>query len=260
MKEFFGEVPGIFHFHLFGFWHILMTLVMLLAIFIIYKKRNEIRKWKYHDKPVRYFIAIFMFLNMVVYYVPMIIMGTWDVRVHLPFHLCFISGGLFMITMLTGNRKLFKRVYFLSFLGPLPAILFPDLICGPDRFIFWQFFISHHFFLTASLYTLFVLDYKIEKEDLPKALLFAFGIFGIMFIYNHIFGTNYIMMNKLPDHMLKLFPFLTYFDHPIIWLMLTGFLVFYLAYLLTKWWNKTNEKVTIKASSKRKKITVEKQK
>ncbi len=240
MKAFFGLVPGIFHFHLFGFWHIVMTTVMLCAIVFIYQNRERLRQWKYHDRPARYAIAILMFLNMVVYYVPMIIMGTWDYHVHLPLHLCFISGGLFMITMLLGSRKLFKFVYFLSFLGPLPAILFPDLTCGPDRFIFWQFFISHHFFLTASLYTLFVLDYKIEKQDLPKALLGALGIFGIMFIFNHIFGTNYIMMNRLPAHMLKLFPFLVTFDYPIIWLMLTGFLVFYLAYLLTKWWNRKN--------------------
>ena len=240
MKEFFGLIPGIFHFHLFGFWHILMTLVMLLSIVLIYKNRMKIRKWKYHDKPVRYFIAIFMFLNMVVYYVPMVIFGTWDYHVHLPLHLCFISGGLFMITMLSNNQKLFKLVYYLSFLGPLPAILFPDLTCGPDRFIFWQFFISHHFFLTASLYTLFVLDYKIEKDDVKFAFLGALTIFMIMFVFNHIFGTNYIMMNKLPDHMLKLFPFLTAFDHPIVWLIATGCLVFYLANSLAKWWNKKN--------------------
>lgn len=241
MREFFGLVPGIFHFRLFGFWHIIMTLVMLGAIYLIYHNREAIRKWKYYDKPVRIFIAVFMFLNMVVYYVPMVMMGTWDYHVHLPLHLCFISGGIFMVTMLLGSRKLFKFVYFLSFLGPLPAILFPDLTCGPDRFIFWQFFISHHFFLTASLYTLFVLDYKIEKSDLPKAFIGSLAIFGMMFIFNQIFHTNYIMMNKLPDHMLKLFPFLTAFDHPMIWLVLTGILVFFLAYIPVKRWNLKNE-------------------
>ncbi len=242
MKEFFGLVPGIFHFHLFGFWHIVMSVATLLAIFLIYHNREKLRKWKYHDKEARYFIAIFMFLNMVIYYVPMIIMGTWDWHVHLPLHLCFISGGLFMITMITENRKLYKLTYFLSFLGPLPAILFPDLTCGPDRFIFWQFFISHHFFLVASLYTLYVLDYKIEKRDLPRAFLGALCIFGIMFVFNLIFGTNYIMMNKLPDHMLKLFPFLVWFDHPMIWLMGTGILVCFLAYLPVYFWNKKQEK------------------
>lgn len=238
MKKFFELEPGIFHFKLFGFWHILMTVVTIISIILIYTNREKIRKWKYHDKPMRYLIAFTMFLNMTVYYLSKIVLGTYDIRVHLPLHFCFISGYLFMFLLVINRKKMFKYVYFFSYAGPLPAIILPDLICGPDRFIFWQFFISHHFFIISSMYVLFVLDYKITRKDALKSILYANVIFGLVFIFNQVFHTNYIMTSTLPAHILKLMPFLKYFDFPIIWLELAGIIAFMIAYIPLYFWNK----------------------
>lgn len=244
MKQFFELTPGSLHFSLFGFWHIFITLLLILGIVFIYRYREKIKKWKYHDKAVRYAVAMIMFLNMTIYYGSKVLDGTWRFEVHLPLHFCFISGYLFMLTLITNNKKLFKYTYFFSFAGPLPAILLPDIICGPDRFIFWQFVISHHFFLLASIYVLFVLDWKIEKKDIIKAMIGANLIFFAVFIFNQIFDTNYIMTSKLPDHILKLFPFLTTFNYPILWLELAGLATFLVAYIPVKIINKQKEMTT----------------
>ena len=66
--NFFSDVPGIFHFRLFGFWHIVLTITMLLAMVLIYKYQEALRKWKYHDKAFRYIVAGIMFTNMAIYY------------------------------------------------------------------------------------------------------------------------------------------------------------------------------------------------
>lgn len=233
MEQFFSNNPNLFHFKLFGFWHILITLLTIIAIVIIIKYQDKIKAKVKHEKAIRYFIAIVMFLNMTIYYGQKLLAGTYDIRVHLPLHFCFISGYLFMFTLITNNKKLFRIVYFFSFVGPLPAIIFPDLICGPDRFIFWQFVISHHFFITSSIFCLKILDFKVERSDMLKAFITANLVFLAVFIFNHIFNTNYIMTSKLPDHIIKLFPFVKAFDYPIIWLEGTGLVAFYIGSLLT---------------------------
>lgn len=231
MKAFFSDSVGISKFHLFGSLHFMMIFVMLVCIFLIYLYRREIREWKYHDSLVRYAIAIIMFTNMTVYYGYKLYTGTWDYHVHLPLHFCFISGYLFMYALVKNNQQMFRYVYFFSFAGPLPAILLPDLVCGWDRFIFWQFVLSHHFFMIASMYCLYVLEWKIEKKDALCAVVAANLIFLMVFLFNQIFDTNYIMTSKLPDHVLKLMPFLKSMDMPIVLLEITGILAWMFAYL-----------------------------
>ena len=82
--NFFSDVPGIFHFRLFGFWHIVLTITMLLAMVLIYKYQEALRKWKYHDKAFRYIVAGIMFTNMAIYYGQKILDGTWTYKEHLP--------------------------------------------------------------------------------------------------------------------------------------------------------------------------------
>ena len=78
--NFFSDVPGIFHFRLFGFWHIVLTITMLLAMVLIYKYQEALRKWKYHDKAFRYIVAGIMFTNMAIYYGQKILDGTWSYK------------------------------------------------------------------------------------------------------------------------------------------------------------------------------------
>lgn len=231
MEAFFGRVPGFSNFTLFGSLHLLTILILVGGIYMVYRKQDSIRQWKYHDRFMRYAFASLMFINMTVYYGSEIIKGTWDIRTDLPLHFCFISGYLFMFTLVTNNQKLFRYVYFFSYAGPLPAILLPDLICGIDRFIFWQFFISHHVFLFASMYCLYVLKWQIQAKDALGALVLANIIFLSVFGFNTIFGTNYIMTESLPDHILRLMPFLRHINQPFLLLEGCGILAWAIAYL-----------------------------
>lgn len=239
IKEFFsterGSVP-FFHFKLFGFWHILLLLFLIGGLLFIYYRKDQLKKWNRNEKKSRIAMASILLSNMLIYYGSKIIEGTWNFKVHLPLHFCFISGFLFMFALYTNNKKLFRTTYFFSFAGPLPAILLPDLTCGMDRFIFWQFFISHHIFLLFSVYTYYVLDWKIEKGDAKRAFFHANIIFALVFLFNQIFKTNYIMTENLPAHVIKLMPFLKNIDFPIVWLELAGTLAFLFARLLIDCW------------------------
>ncbi len=238
MSNFFSFEPGFFNFEVFGWIHILISILMIIGIILIYIYKDKIRKIKNQNKIFRYTISALMLVNMLIYYLEAIINGHYSLEVHLPFHLCFISGFFFIYTLITNNKKLFKYAYFFSFIGPLPAIILPDLITGFDRFIFWHFIISHHIFLMASLYCLFVLKWKVNKIDIIKSFVIANIYFLFIFIFNLIFGTNYVMTTQLPVHVIEMFPFLEGFNNPVFWLYLAGTVAIVIAYIPVKIINK----------------------
>ena len=132
--------------------------------------------------------------------------------------------------MFRGNKKLYKIIYFFTFIGPLPAIIWSDLKATYDTCEFWQFIISHHFMIITSIYLLFVLKYKVEAKYMLPAICIGMTYIGLMSVINNIFHTNYVMLTDLPETVKNMYPFLTFFP-PIIPLFVVGISAFFLSYI-----------------------------
>lgn len=230
MREFFLDENVIYPFKLFGIVHIGCILLAVIGLFIVYRKREYIKKIpiKYHKVIKRTFFWI-LSLNMIIYYASKVYYGVYNWKVHLPFHICFISGILFMIYLLKPNRKFFKIIFPLIFIGPLPAIFYPELSSTFDFFVFYQYFISHHIFMIFGLFIFYLDNYKVYFEDLIKSLILGNGIFISMTIFNKIFDTNYIMSTTLPDHVLDRYPHLAVIWPPLL-LETVAILVLFILY------------------------------
>lgn len=237
-----------------GLIHICCLVLFGLGLFLIYHYRDRIRELDPKVKKIfKKTVAVVMLLNMVIYYGSYLYYGVYDWHVHLPLHFCFISGNLFIIAMLFDLPKLYRITYFFAFMGPLPAIIWPDIGGGLDRFIFYQYVISHHIFLLASVFIYYADQPKMDKKDIRNAFLTAQIIFIIMIIFNAIFKTNYVMSKSLPEHFLNIYPFLKNFDYPIILLELAGAFIIFLAYIPIHFRNKEleNREQQVKSSSKK---------
>lgn len=232
VKEFFlDEIPGL-EFGLFGILHTILTLTIIIVAIIMHKNRNKLISIKQNKKRTISLVLIsILFANMTIYYSSLVYYRSYDWKVNLPLHFCFISGYLFMYAILRNKINMYKKVYLFAFLGPLPAILFPDLKSSFDAFIFYQFVISHHLFLLSSLFIYYAYNVNIKFKDLIQSFVIGLTIFAAMYIFNKIFGTNYIMQKKLPDHILVLFPFLEDLSSPIYVLLSSGFITMLIAYL-----------------------------
>lgn len=230
MKKFFLNQNTYIPFKIGGIIHIGCILIVVLALYLIFKNRKNIEKIK-NKKTIKVIMCIIMYLNMFIYYFSYAYYGVYNWKLDLPFHFCFISGILFMIYLILGNEKIYKLVYFFSLMGPLPAILFPDITTSFDSYIFYQYFISHHLFIIFNLFVFYLDNVYIEKRDIINAMLYANIIFGIMFIFNNIFGTNYIMSQSLPEHVLNLMPILRTINNPFIILELTAIIIALIAYI-----------------------------
>lgn len=248
LNFFLDETDQVDKINLFGSSHIFLLLSTLVIGILMYIKRAQIKQWKYKEK-FRYIMAAIFFINMLLLYLFFILKGVYSWKLHLPLHLCFISGYLFMYVLITGNQKLFRSVYFFTWIGPLPAMIWPNTPMRADRFLSYQFVISHHILLLTGLYCLFVLEYRIELKDIKKAFLLGNIIFASIFVFNNLFGTNYIMTTTLPPHIIKLFPFLQYFNMPILWLEICGIAMMFIAYIPAMILNHSNRQYCISADT-----------
>lgn len=223
MREFFlDEVVGI-PFKLFGIIHFSCIALLIFLLVLVYKNRNKIRNIK-NKKKVKLIIFAILMSNMLIWYGSYIYYGIYDIKIHLLLHFCFIAGNLFMLYLITGWKKLYKIAFFFTFIGPLPAVIFPDLISSFDAFIFYQYFISHHLLMVFSYFVLYMDDFIIEIKDGISAFIAGNILFITMMNINEIFGTNYIMSKRLPEHIYNLFPVFNYIN-PFIILELTCIIV-----------------------------------
>lgn len=237
MKEFFvNEKIGI-PFHKFDLTHICLSLLLIICLFIIYKKRNELPKIK-NKKRLKIIFSVILITNMCILYGTYMYYGVWDYKMHLPLHLCFITGNLYAIAAIFDLKALYRIVYFLVFIGPLPAIIWPDNTSCFDNYLWYHYIISHHGLFIFSFFTYYMDKVKITKRDLINTLLVGNIIFFSMAIFNNIFGTTYIMTNELPEHILTLYPFLRSINNPILVLEFVGMLAFLVALIPVYFRNK----------------------
>lgn len=209
MREFFVNEHPVFLFKPFGLWHNLFTGLALIATILIIINRNKISKinekttWK-----ILRVGAIILLLNMIIYTFGNLYYGCFNYKEMLPFHLCFIANYMFMIAVFFKRINIFRIVIFMCFIGPIPAILWPDLVSTIDNFNFWQLIISHHFFMNLCLFSYYALNYHVRKIDYIKTFIFLNIILLCSYPFNKLFNTNYVFTNYFPENVVELYPFI----------------------------------------------------
>ncbi|MDD3391941.1 MAG: YwaF family protein [Bacilli bacterium] len=232
MKNFLLGLNNNYPFVFYNLTHYIWIIIPIIGLYLMHQNRDKLYNINFKTKRrIVLSIISIMFLNMTIYYLPKIVYGVYDWKIDLPFHFCFIANYLFMYAVLFKNNNLYKIIYFLVFMGTIPTMLFPDLLESFDSFIFYHSFFSHHFFLLGVIFVYYAYDINITFDDMTKAFKFANAIFIIMFVFNNLFGTNYIMQKELPTHILELMPFLYEINYPIIILEATGIITLFIAYI-----------------------------
>lgn len=242
IREFFRNDYPFVPFKEFGFIHCLCIIIVLIIMITIYINRNKISAMSMAKKKIILKgIAILMLINMIIYNIAPHLFGYFDYKIHLPFQLCFIAGYMFMFAILFEKEWLLKITLFLSFIGPIPAILWPSMPSTFDDFNFWKYIISHHIFICASFFSYYAFNYRIDKKDIIKAFVFTNFLILIMMPFNHAFNMNYIYSSEIPANIIELYPFIQNFP-PFLTIEVVGVLIagglFYLI-------NKRNKELAI---------------
>ncbi len=243
LREFFVDEKVKYAFHLFGPTHFFCLLIVLLSLVFIFIYRDKISKMSKKQKNIILKTGVLiMLLNTIIYYVGLITFGIFNVKENLPLHLCFLSGYTFIYAILSEKHILLKYLFFLSFAGPLPAMIFPELTSTWDYYLFYEFFMSHHLFMILSFFAYFAYNVKIKLKDIIDLFIFANCFFIFIIIYNNIFGSNYFFSGNIPEFIVKLMPFLQRLNTIFVLETMT-LIIFTLLYQLVRFRNKEYTKI-----------------
>lgn len=230
LREFFVNEHPHFLFKQFGLIHNIFTILPVIGLIVIYFNRYKISKIPANkSRKILNISAIILLINMLIYTFGNLYFDSFDYTKDLPFHLCFIANYMFMFGILFKKESILKITIFLSFVGPIPAILWPDLVSTIDNFNFWQYVISHHFFICISLFSYYALNYKVSIKNYIQTIILTNFLILIMYPFNITFNTNYIFSTKIPDNVMILYPWLKYFS-PVLILEVVGFAISFLIY------------------------------
>lgn len=195
MQQFFDHgVEGEFSY--FSFAHIAPIILMLVAIYLIYRYREQIRNWK-HEENARIIFAAILLLSDMSYFWHKIYIGA-NIANHLPVTVCGWAAIMSAFMLLTKKKGIFDVVYFFVLAGSINALITPAVIIdnGPAHFRYYQFWIEHTSIFVAVFYMIFVFGYKINLKSMMRSGI-VLGILTLLAIYvnSNVEGANYLFLS-----------------------------------------------------------------
>lgn len=140
--------------------------------------------------------------------------GTWSAQTMLPLNTCSILIWLSGLMLLRKDFRIYEFAYFLGIGGALQYLATPDL--GPygfPHFRFIQAFTSHGLLLTAPIYMTVVEGFRPTWHSLQHVIISTNVYMVVVFLVNHVIGSNYLMLNAKPamSSLLDLLPAWPYY-------------------------------------------------
>jgi len=228
-------------FILFGTSHIISIVVaILLAIFIptFAKKKLSER----HQHILGGVIGYCVMSSYLLWTILEIIAGTFDVKLHLPIHLCRMANLLVPFIMVFKSYLFYEVLYFWGLSGMLQAIITPDIAAGYPHFQFFRFWFAHQGMIIALVYATVVYGMRPSLKSVWKAMI-ALNIFLLLsVVVNLLLDANYFWIcgkptNEIGDHVPSLLDYLGPWPWYILvaeFVALAHFLVAYAPFLFIK--------------------------
>lgn len=203
MQEFFryffgqGTEP---EFALFTFAHFAPILLLIGAIFLLYRYRESIQKSPYETN-LRYILGFMLIICDMSYYwrlaaLPALSNGAIE---HLPIGVCAWSVIFCAFMVIGKSQRLFDIAYFWLLSGSLFALITPTPLtyCGPTRFRYYQFWLEHSLGYFSIFYMMFVHNMRPNRRSIFRSYttLLGLAIFAA-WVNSMIPGANYLYMAR----------------------------------------------------------------
>ncbi|MBN2540579.1 MAG: YwaF family protein [Bacilli bacterium] len=215
--SFFSRIPlgGEDEFLLFTPTYFIALIISLILIYFV-DRYSSLLKNKSYEKWIRYGISIYLLYSTINIY-------TFFIQNHLPWFayipegICGLSVFLVIYVFLTKKRSAFVLLFFWGW-GAFMALFAPNILEGPDRYFFYQFYLRHLLIILGPIYMMRVFDYKVYRCDykiyviitLPLSLL---GLIVSYWIHDPVYGNLFYMMRPVIegtplDYLYNIHPFL----------------------------------------------------
>lgn len=170
------------------FWLVTFVSFAIIMSFIYKQSKPIIRK------KIKKYMAMAIILDEVFKIVVLCIGGNYTVE-YLPFHLCSINIFIIAYHVYKPNKTLDNFLYAVCIPGALAALLAPTWIELPITSLMHIHSFTIHILL-ATYPIMLVANGEIEPriQEFPKCVLFTVILAVPIYIFNLIFGTNFMFL------------------------------------------------------------------
>ena len=232
-------------FDMFGMEHILAIIAALVVIIVLplYAK-NHLNEESQHKLGM--LIGWFVFGNYITWVGLESIAGTFDVKEHLPVHLCRFANLMIPLVMLWRSYFVYEILFFWGFSGMLQASITPDIAAGFPHFHYFRFWLGHQGLILALVYATVVYEIRPSFKSLIKSFIALNVFLGVAAIVNVLLDANYFWICGKPVNQIgERIPTLLDYMGSWPWYIITGEFValahFLLAYSPFYFINKRKE-------------------
>jgi len=178
-----------------------LAIVVLLGLYIgLFLSRNFFRESPAADRTARYTIAGILLVQETVLNIWRLVNGDWSVTTSLPLHICGVAVLLSAVLMFNRRYSLFEVTFFWGLGGALQALITPDIgQYGFPHFRYFHFFVSHGTLILASLYMIFVYQYRPQHKSIWKIYLLTNVYAAVIGVFNWFAGANYLYICRKPE-------------------------------------------------------------
>tara|TARA_A100001037_G_scaffold306217_2_gene349986 strand:+ start:1646 stop:2344 length:699 start_codon:yes stop_codon:yes gene_type:complete len=181
----------------FGADHIIGSVIFLILwIWLpLYSKENLSKN---SQNRLGIILGFIVMSNYLVWVILEIISGTFDFKLHLPFHLCRFANLAIPIVMIWKKERLFQVLYFWGMSGMLQGAITPDVTHGFPHFHYFRFFIGHNGMVLVLIYAIVVLGFRPSLKGLFDSFI-ALNLFLILAaVINLVLDSNYFWICAKP--------------------------------------------------------------
>lgn len=213
----------------FGASHIAALAIGLALIFLLPPLANKYLNDK-KKRQLGLFMAWTVFLSYAVWVILELSAGTFNLKLHLPFHLCRLVAITLPFTLLYRNNNLFQVTFYWGFSAMLLASITPNIEQGFPHFYFWRYQVAHPGTLVVLIYAISVMGFRPEKKGIILAFVAMQGLLLLALFVNIFFDANYFWIRQKPTAA----TLLSYMG-PWPWYLIAGEVIT-LVFFLLAWW------------------------
>jgi hypothetical integral membrane protein (TIGR02206 family) len=221
-------------FVLFGTWHLMALLIILLINVAVLGFRRASEKTR---TIVRWSMAAVLWLDEASWHIWNIYWGKWTVA-QLPLHICSLLIWLTGFMLIFKIHRIYEFAYFIGIGGAMQALLTPDAgIYGFPHYRIFQTMISHGLLLTSAIYMTTVEGFRPTWKSFWNVVVGLNIYAAVIYPLNLALGTDFLFINSKPAtaSLLDALPRWPYYLIYMEFIGLAIFLLLYLPFIIKDW-------------------------
>ena len=203
--------------------HFFISGILTFILYIIFYKIKESQR-------LYTLITILLVFNFSIFNIYLLSTGTFNYKIHLPLHLCYLTELGILISIIFKTQYLYSWLILNSLGGGITGFTNSNL---PEESMFIEYvhlYLSHFNLLLFTIIA-YRIKFTISKVSFLKSTLFNLVIFITIFCFNLFVGSNYWFTNRKPMglNLTLIFPDWPYY---LLGLIMIGLISYYLTFRL----------------------------